>query len=171
MIGALIGMLMPMLGCQSPPQRFSVLDRAAIQQALDSMAASASRANWAQWSEFFDEDARLFAWGAHCVGPDAIASYLRSRPPAVAFDLGPAAVHGDAGLAYAWSPVFVGYQGDQVDTSHQIVILRKNAAGRWRIRLVTLVGSSGNAGATRIATANVMALKRQEDDACPPIPR
>jgi hypothetical protein len=114
---------------------------------------------------------KLGAWGAHCVGPDAIASYLRSRPPAVAFDLGPAAVHGDAGLAYAWSPVFVGYQGDQVDTSHQIVILRKNAAGRWRIRLVTLVGSSGNAGATRIATANVMALKRQEDDACPPIPR
>lgn len=106
---------------------------------FDSVVADIRAAKWASWGDHFSDDARYFATGAPAfVGRGTIANWGKSLPPLESFSVGPAEVHGDASLAWAWSAVYLKFRDLPADTAKQLVVFRRGADRKWVIQAVSI---------------------------------
>ncbi|MGH7695840.1 MAG: hypothetical protein ACRENH_12705 [Gemmatimonadaceae bacterium] len=135
---AVIAVSIASAACQAPTQRFTVRDVAALQALLDVVAADIRAKKWESVGDHFSDDASFVAVGAVIGGSTAIANWSKSLPPLETFSFGPAEVHGDAGLAYALSAVYVKFRDLPADTGKQLVVFRRGSDRRWVVQAVSV---------------------------------
>ncbi|HEV8363452.1 MAG TPA: hypothetical protein VGQ52_08025 [Gemmatimonadaceae bacterium] len=137
-IFAVLAVSIALADCQAPIQRFTVRDAATVQSILDSVTADIRESKWENLGKHFSDDAWFVAGTSVIGGQTAIVHWAKSLPRLESFSFGPAEVHGDAGLAYGWSPVYVKFKDVPADTARQLVVFRRGSDRRWVIQAISM---------------------------------
>ena len=124
--------------CQGPIQRFTVRDAGTVQSLLDSVTADIRASKWERLGKHFSDDAWFVAGSTVIGGQTAIVHWAKSLPQLETFSFGPAEVHGDAGLAYGWSQIYVKFKDLPADTARQLVVFRRGSDRRWVIQAISM---------------------------------
>jgi len=135
---AALGFSSAFIACQAPTQRFTVRDVATVQSILDSVTADIRASKWENLGKHFSDDAWFVAGSTVIGGQTAIVHWAKSLSQLESFSFGPADVHGDAGLAYGWSPVYVKFKDVPADTARQLVVFRRGSNRRWVIQAISM---------------------------------
>ena len=121
--------------CQKAGPQFTAQDEAAVRALFDSVVADLRGHNIDAWAGRFAENARFFFPNMPVLaGRAAMLNWGKSLPPMASFSFGPVDVTGEGNLAYGSSRVFLQLTGSPADTSKQLVVLKRDAAGRWWVQ-------------------------------------
>jgi len=137
-IFAILAVSIALADCQGPIQRFTVRDAGTVQSLLDSVTADIRASKWESLGKHFSDDAWFVAGSTVIGGQTAIVHWAKSLPQLETFSFGPAEVHGDAGLAYGWSQIYVKFKDLPADTARQLVVFRRGSNRRWVIQAISM---------------------------------
>lgn len=125
--------------CSSPSAQFTAADETEVRALFDSTVKRVSAGDWTSWAGQFAESAAFQPSNAKALhGRAAILAYGQGFPPIEHFNLWDVHVWGEGNLAYGTSAVAIKIKDVPADTSKQLVVFRRSAAGRWEVAAVSV---------------------------------
>jgi len=125
-------------GCQPSAPQFTAADQASVRGLFDSTVTYVNAKNWSGWAGLFSDSAIFQPPNARAVrGRTAIQSYGQGFPALEQFAMGDVHVWGEGNLAYGTSTLIFKIKDAPVDSSKQLIVSRRSAAGRWEVAAVS----------------------------------
>ncbi len=131
---AVLGSVLLVAGCPSPPEDLSEQDRARIEQIIDGVAITLRAGDYAMWAGHFAEDAVIYPPNAPSVRGRAVIQRWGEAFPAIEdltfFDV---QVWGEGDYAYGTSGYAFTVEGSPPDTGKQLWAFRRSAGAGWEV--------------------------------------
>lgn len=124
-------------GCQKAP-KFTPDDETTLKASFDAATKSMKAGQWDTWAATMAEDGVFQPeYGKPMTGRAAVAAWGKALPPLEVMSFTSIKVAGDGLLAYGTSDYVIKMQGMPADTGKQLVVFKKDDAGKWWLQAVS----------------------------------
>ena len=130
----LAGLTVIVAACGSPAAQFTPADETAAKGLFSTAEQAIKTGNFDAWAATFTEDAVFQPANGQAVSGHAnMVAWAKALPPMEDFAFTSPVVHGDGNVAYGTNGYRLKMKGIPADTGKQLVVMRRQADGKWAI--------------------------------------